>query len=185
VSRIISTSGGGGETSAPIAVATTTAQACDAAPWLARLTPIAGATWRTGGEKPKLSRFSVLAESNPRIDRNPRFDGRQPLARVLPDKLGHCRLLRADRRRFVVELPARPRKGEALDEQQVLDSQDLFDVSPPVHTRATLRLRHTEIRKLRLPRAQHVWLQLDEIAHFRRLEQRAIGDLNLNGKCLT
>ncbi|OLC78989.1 MAG: hypothetical protein AUH72_15165 [Acidobacteria bacterium 13_1_40CM_4_65_8] len=63
----------------------------------------------------------------------------------------------------------------------MLDAQHLLDIRAPVHARAARGLRHAELRKLRFPRAQHVRLHLDEIADLHRLEQRAIGDLDLSG----
>ena len=73
-----------------------------------------------------------------------------------------------------------PRAGEreALDEQQVFDPDDLLDVRATVHPGSAFRLRDTKLRKLGFPRAQHVRLKLDQIAHLGCLEQRAIWNLD-------
>src|SRR5262249_5914562 len=43
-------------------------------------------------------------------------------------------------------------------------------------------LRHAELGELRLPRAQHVRLHLRELADLRRLEKRALGNLDWSGQ---
>ena len=52
-----------------------------------------------------------LPDSSSRIDRSPRFTARQPLARVPPDQLVNRRLVGADRRAFLFELPPRARRA--------------------------------------------------------------------------
>ena len=60
----------------------------------------------------------------------------------------------------------------------MLDPHDLLDVDAPIEPWTARRLGDAQLGKLRFPRAQHVRLHLDQVAHFCRLEQRAIGNFD-------
>src|SRR6266849_462133 len=63
----------------------------------------------------------------------------------------------------------------------MLDPHDLLDVSSAINAGTPLRLRDAKGREFGFPRAQHVGLQLDQITHLGRLEERAPGNVDLNG----
>ena len=106
------------------------------------------------------------------------FNFGQSIACVPSDEIIDDRSIRGHRRRFFLQLAPRAGEREALDEQQVFDPNDLLDVCATVHPRSAFRLGDTKLRKLGFPRAQHVRLKLDEIAHLGCLEQRAIWNLD-------
>jgi len=92
--------------------------------------------------------------------------------RIEPDAIvGHCLRL------LFREPPPRTGQREPLDKQQVLELQHPLEVGTAIDTRASLRLRHAEIRELRLPRSQYVRLNLGDLTHLRLPEQRAVRDL--------
>jgi len=61
----------------------------------------------------------------------------------------------------------------------VFDSENLFDVRSAIDARAAGGSRDTQVRKLRFPRAQHIGLELDKVADLSRLEQRSLGNVDL------
>jgi len=78
----------------------------------------------------------------------------------------------------VAKTAGAPRVYRRADVQQVLDPQHPLDVRPAVDPRPALHLGDAEILELRLPRAQHVGLQLRDLAHLRLPEQRPTRDLD-------
>ena len=103
---------------------------------------------------------------------------REPLTRVTAQKLSDRGFV-GNGRLFFFELAANTSEREPFVEQQVLDSEDLFDVRSAIDARPAGGSRKTEGRKLRFPRPQHVGLELDEVADLSRLEQRSLGNVDL------
>lgn len=108
----------------------------------------------------------------------PPLDHREPLPCVLADQPVNHRRVGGNRHRVTVEFSPGPGQRQPLDEQQMFDLDDLLDVRPSIHAGAAFGLREAELRELRFPRAEHVRLDLQEIADLRSLEERAIGDFN-------
>src|SRR5690606_13477760 len=86
---------------------------------------------------------------------------------LLVGRLGRLRLLGA-------QLTTGAGQRQPFDENQVLDPEDALDVGAAVEPRTVGGLRDTEIRELRLPRAEHVRLYLGNLAHLARAKHRAV-----------
>jgi len=108
------------------------------------------------------------------------LDRRQPLAGVPANQLVNRRGIGGHERRFLLELPPRAGKRQAFDQKQVPDPRNLFHVRPAIDTRSAGRLRDAQVGEFRLPRAQHVRLYFEDIAHLSRLEERAVWNLDLS-----
>src|SRR5690606_11961833 len=90
---------------------------------------------------------------------------------LLVGRLGRLRLLGA-------QLTTGAGQRQPFDENQVLDPEDAFDIGAAVEPRTVGGLRDTEIRELRLPRAEHVRLYLGNLAHLARAKHRAVRNLD-------
>ena len=137
-------------------------------------------TARNGGASPLVGRALSIS----RMPIRPRFTARQPFLRVAAEKFldGSRGRVFERRRRFLFDAPAHARKREPVAEHQLLDAEHSLDIDPPVDSRPAGRFRDAQIGKFRLPRTQHVRLHAGDLAHLGRLEQRALGNLDVGHK---
>src|SRR5262249_17973201 len=88
---------------------------------------------------------------------------RYPLAGVPADQLIE-RHVRSHKRGLILKPFAGAGKGEALDEQQMLDPDHSLYIRAPVDPRASGCLCDAKLGELSLPRSQHVRLNFDDVA---------------------
>src|SRR5258708_10644878 len=81
--------------------------------------------------------------------------------------------------RFRTKLLARARDGDSLFVKQLLDAYDAFHIAPAIHALPGAALYWLQLRKLGLPKAQHIGGQLAQGGYFSDAEIELVGDEDL------
>src|SRR2546421_13010160 len=132
---------------------------------------------RGGSARPGIRRGAPFEDGEDRLELGAQVFDR--LGRERPACLG----LELTRAAILLDLLASALDGVLLGVQQVLDQHDQLDLAPLVHTVAGAVLGGVEEAKLAFPVAQHMRLQIRELAHLADREELLDGMRRAHRHC--